>query len=81
MFGKFETFFVIVINKYTDLIRESVGNLFRYPAWLTELRNRLLQEGDNSGTMDMNVTSEAQKTHRRTVSDIPMFDDDNVRNP
>lgn len=48
-----------------------------YPAWLTELRNRLLQEGDDSGTMDLNVTSEAQKTHRRNVSDIPMFDDDN----
>ncbi|VDO42546.1 unnamed protein product [Brugia timori] len=51
--------------------------VFRYPAWLTELRNRLLQEGDDSGTMDLNVTSEAQKTHRRNVSDIPMFDDDN----
>ncbi|VBB30267.1 unnamed protein product [Acanthocheilonema viteae] len=48
-----------------------------YPAWLTELRNRLLQGGNDSGTMDLNVTSDAQKTHRRTVSDIPMFDDDN----
>ncbi|VDK66335.1 unnamed protein product [Onchocerca ochengi] len=47
-----------------------------YPAWLTELRNRLLQ-GDDNGTMELNVVSEAQKTHRRTVSDIPMFDDDN----
>ncbi|VDO36141.1 unnamed protein product [Onchocerca flexuosa] len=27
--------------------------------------------------MDLNVASETQKTHRRTVSDIPMFDDDN----
>ncbi|CAG9538470.1 unnamed protein product [Cercopithifilaria johnstoni] len=48
-----------------------------YPVWLTELRNRLLQGGDDTGTMDLNVTSEAQKTHRRTISDIPMFDDDN----
>lgn len=30
--------------------------------------------------MDLNVAHEAQKTHRRTVSDIPIFDDDdNVR--
>lgn len=55
--------------------------LFRYPVWLTELRNRLLQGDNDSGTMDLNVTSSVQRTHRRTVSDIPMFDDDNVRYP
>lgn len=54
---------------------------FRHPAWLTELRNRLLQGGDDNSTMDLNVASETQRTHRRTVSDIPMFDDDNVRCP
>ncbi|VDN03566.1 unnamed protein product [Thelazia callipaeda] len=48
-----------------------------YPLWLTELRNRLLQEGnENSATVDLNVSSSVQKTHRRTVSDIPIFDDD-----
>ncbi|EJD74748.1 dopey domain-containing protein [Loa loa] len=46
------------------------------PIWLTELRNRLLQEGDDNGAIDLNMTSETQKNHRRTVSDIPMFDDD-----
>ncbi|KAM3722002.1 Protein pad-1 [Dirofilaria immitis] len=51
--------------------------IIEYPAWLTELRNRLLQEGNNNSTMDLNMASEAQKTHHRTVSDIPMFDDDN----
>uniref|UniRef100_A0A183EH49 RUN domain-containing protein n=1 Tax=Gongylonema pulchrum TaxID=637853 RepID=A0A183EH49_9BILA len=49
-----------------------------YPAWFIELRNRLLQEGygDTPGAVDLNVTSDAQRTHRRTVSDIPIFDDD-----
>ncbi|VDK86235.1 unnamed protein product [Litomosoides sigmodontis] len=48
-----------------------------HPTWLTELRNNLLQGNDDNNTMDLNVASEAQRTHRRTVSDIPMFDDDN----
>ncbi|MCP9264273.1 Protein pad-1 [Dirofilaria immitis] len=35
--------------------------IIEYPAWLTELRNRLLQEGNNNSTMDLNMASEAQK--------------------
>uniref|UniRef100_A0A915Q5B7 Dopey N-terminal domain-containing protein n=1 Tax=Setaria digitata TaxID=48799 RepID=A0A915Q5B7_9BILA len=63
-----------LIEASTAFERLRIGE---YPPWLTELRNRLLQEGDDNSTMDLNVTSEIPKTHRRTVSDIPMFDDDN----
>lgn len=53
-------------------------NLFRHPQWFNELRNRLLQEGDpESTTLDVSAATDA-RSHRRTVSDIPIFDDDNV---
>ena len=52
--------------------------VFSQPIWFNDLRNRLLQIGDVDGSMDIGVDSNTVKTHRRTVSDIPIFDGDNV---
>ncbi|VDM23892.1 unnamed protein product [Toxocara canis] len=47
------------------------------PLWYTELRNRLLQAGDSESSLELSVETNATKAHKRTISDIPIFDDDN----
>uniref|UniRef100_F1KPR7 Protein pad-1 n=2 Tax=Ascaris TaxID=6251 RepID=F1KPR7_ASCSU len=45
------------------------------PAWCIELRNRLLQAGDSDSCLDLSVS--AGRSHKKTLSDIPIFDEDN----
>lgn len=59
-------------------ILDQLRNSHEMPAWYSELRNCLLQAGDTDGSMDVSIgVNNALKSHRRTVSDLPIFDEDN----
>lgn len=46
--------------------------------WLNEIRTRLLQIGDFDASVNIGVESPTVKSHRRVISDMPVFDGDNV---